>query len=46
MTRIVSHPTDNEKLDGIVNDIKARICEHKEMENFSIGEGRAQRPPA
>merc|ERR1712212_856741 len=32
VTRIANHPTEKEELDGIVNDIKARIGEHKEME--------------
>ena len=30
--RIVSHPTEKEELSSIVNDIKARIAEHKDME--------------
>ena len=30
--RIVSHPTEKEELTSIVNDIKARIAEHKDME--------------
>merc|ERR1711936_414845 len=30
--RMVSHPTEKEELASIVNDIKARIVEHKEME--------------
>ena len=31
-TRMVSHPTEKEELASIVNDIKGRIAEHKEME--------------
>ena len=30
--RMVSHPTEKEELASIVNDIKRRIVEHKEME--------------
>merc|ERR1719500_2359660 len=30
--RMVSHPTEKEELASIVNDIKGRIVEHKEME--------------
>ena len=29
---MVSHPTEKEELASIVNDIKGRIVEHKEME--------------
>ena len=32
LTRMVSHPTEKEELTSIVNDIKGRIAEHKEME--------------
>merc|ERR1712029_1334783 len=32
VTRMVGHPTEKEELTSIVNDIKGRIAEHKEME--------------
>ena len=38
VTRMVSHPTEKEELTSIVNDIKGRIAEHKEMEKGVFSE--------
>jgi len=44
VTRIVSHPTEKEELDGIVNDIKSRIVEHKEMEKGVFNDSYVKAP--
>merc|ERR1712212_931581 len=44
VTRIVSHPIEKEELDGIVNDIKARINEHKEMEKGVFNDSYVKAP--
>ena len=44
VTRIVSHPIEKEELDGIVNDIKARIGEHKEMEKGVFNDSYVKAP--
>ena len=43
-TRMTSHPTEKEELDAIVNDIKGRIAEHKEMEKGEFTDSYVKAP--
>ena len=43
-TRMASHPTEREELVGIVNDIKGRITEHKEMEKGVFNDSYVKAP--
>jgi len=44
VTRIANHPTEKEELDGIINDIKARIGEFKEMEKGVFNDSYVKAP--
>jgi len=43
-TRMASHPTEKEELVSIVNDIKGRIAEHKEMEKGVFNDSYVKAP--
>ena len=43
-TRMASHPTEREELVSIVNDIKGRITEHKEMEKGVFNDSYVKAP--
>merc|ERR1712055_942500 len=44
VTRMASHPTENEELECIISDIKGRIVEHKEMEKGVFSDSYVKAP--